>query len=478
MRSFLGREREIELFRGLRRKAVSSLVVVRGRRRIGKSTFVRHCAKDFDHFFAFEGLPPRPNQTAADQLSAFAERLSRDTSLPRLALESWPQAFQLLSSVLPSRGWTVLLLDELSWMGIGDPDFAGHIKAAWDNDWSRRDRLIVVLCGSVSTWIERNILNSTGFVGRVAHEFDLGPLPLSACNGFWRGRRVSAEEKLTMLAVTGGVPRYLEEIDPKRSAEENIKRMCFEPGALLLREFEEVFSDIFGRRTSTYRRVVKALVNGPCTVSEVSAALKQGRGGTLAAALGELTKAGFVSEDVGFDPATGGARRASRFRLSDNYLRFYLKYVAPKKRRVEQGLLRSVAVERLTGWNTVLGLQAENLVLSSLPDLWRASGLDDVAFEHVGPYNQRATKRRQGCQIDLLARRAGRVYVFEVKFRRKIPASTAAEVDEKVARLELPRSISVRTGLVYAGELPAALATDAFDYLVPMSALLTAARGV
>ncbi len=473
-RTFLGREREVETFARLRRKATSSLVVVRGRRRIGKSTFIRHCAQKLDDFLVFEGLPPRDGQTRADQLEAFAERLAETTSLPKVTLDSWPQAFKLLSSVLPTKGWTVLLLDELSWMGTGDADFAGHIKSAWDNQWSQRNRLIVVLCGSVSAWIERNILNSTGFVGRVTHEFLLAPLPLSVCDGFWTGRQVSTAEKLTVLSVTGGVPRYLEEIDPTRSAEQNIKHLCFERGALLFREFDEIFADIFGRRASTYQRIIKTLVGGARTVTEISEALKQERGGTLTEALGELTQAGFLTEDTGFDPGTGERRRWSYYRLSDNYLRFFLKYVVPKKSRIQRGLFESISVDQLSGWNTVVGLQVENLVLASLSDLWRATLLSDVDFDNVGPYFQRPTQRRQGCQIDLLAHKGDRVYVFEIKFRKKIAASVVTEVREKVARLKLPHSISVRTGLIYAGKLAPSVDSDAFDYLVPLDTLLQA----
>ena len=175
-----GREKEQEEFRQLLRKKSASLVVCEGRRRIGKSTFVRECAKDADHFLSFEGLPPRPNIGSREQLAAFAQRLAAQTKAPRVALESWPQALQLLAGFLPTTGRTVLLLDEISWMALGEPDFAGHLKVAWDNLFSRRERLVLVLCGSVTSWIQENILNQTGFVGRCSWQFRLPPLALPA----------------------------------------------------------------------------------------------------------------------------------------------------------------------------------------------------------------------------------------------------------------------------------------------------------
>ncbi len=94
---------------------------------------------------------------------------------------------------------------------------------------------------------------------------------------------------------------------------------------MLFREFDQIFHDIFTRRAPTYREIAQALVNGPRTVSQIGNALEQGRGGGLNDALHALTLAGFVRRDTSFDLDTGNARpRAIRYRLRDNYLRFYL----------------------------------------------------------------------------------------------------------------------------------------------------------
>ena len=196
MSLFVGRDREVSEFRALRRKQTASLVICQGRRRIGKTTFVQRCAKDFDHFLSFEGLAPRRGMTTRHQLDAFAGQLAAQSSLPKLRLDDWADALQLLATVLPSSGWTVVLLDEISWLASGVPDFAGQLKRAWDNWFSTHPRLILVLCGSVSSWIDENILNNTGFVGRCSWRFELAPLDLPSCNQFWRGKMVTTAEKL------------------------------------------------------------------------------------------------------------------------------------------------------------------------------------------------------------------------------------------------------------------------------------------
>lgn len=476
MDGYIGRAEEREEFRRLLQKKTASLATCQGRRRIGKSRFIHECAREADHFLHFMGLPPRKGLGREAQLDAFAGQLASQTKAPKLPVGDWPTAFQLLASQLPEKGTLVLLLDEISWMATGDADFAGHLKTAWDTHFSRRPRLVLVLCGSVSSWIEQNILNNTGFVGRCSWQFRLGPLPLPECARFWgrRGARISAAEKLRLLAVTGGVPRYLEEINPARTAEQNIADLCFNPAGMLFVEFDSIFHDIFTRRAETYREIARTLVTGARTVDQISMELGRARGGSLSAALIDLEQAGFITHDVPFDAETGRGRpRDARYRLSDNYLRFYLKYVEPVKARIAKGLLKKTALESLDAWETILGLQFENLVLANLERVLARIGLDRRLVLNAGPYVQKRTQRREGCQIDLLLRTKRSLYVFEVKMRRQIAAGVADEVREKVRRLKLPPGQSVRTGLIYCGELaPGLESPEEFDFLVPAEALL------
>lgn len=122
------------------------------------------------------------------------------------------------------------MFDEISWMGSEDPDFLGKIKNAWDQKFKKNPNLLFVLCGSASSWIEENILNSTGFLGRVSYTLTLGELPLKDCTHFWleASKNISAFEKFKILSVTGGIPRYLEEIDPTLSAEKTFEHFALE----------------------------------------------------------------------------------------------------------------------------------------------------------------------------------------------------------------------------------------------------------
>ena len=168
-------------------------------------------------------------------------------------------------------------------------------------------------------------------------------------------------------------------------------------------------------------------------------------------------------------------KRIAKYRLSDNYTRFYLRYVAPEKRRIAGGLYRQRALETLPQWDTIMGLQFENLVLTNRDPLLRHIGLANTPILNAGPFFQGKTLRTEGCQIDMLLRTKKSLYVVEIKLRDRILPTCMADVQEKIRRLKLPKGTPCRSVLVYHGELDASIPDeDYFDYLVPFERLFEA----
>jgi len=471
---FVGRTRELEQLGSLLKQRNSSLVVCRGRRRIGKSTLVEEFGKKAPHFHEFQGLPPRPGMTNTAQLDNFSAAMAAQFDLPRLKLESWTDAFALLANQTRT-GPTIILLDEISWMAGKDPDFAGQLKIAWDTKFKKNDRLVLVLCGSVSSWIDRNILRNAGFVGRVSLNIKLEELPIALCSAFWgkRADRVSPFDKFRLLSVTGGVPRYLEEIDPSDSAANNIRAMCFDPTGLLFGEFELIFEDTFSRRAAHYRRIVEALVAGPKPFLKICEALGVDPSGVTSEYLGDLELSGFIARDYVFSTNTGKKGRLSRYRLRDNYVRFYVKYVAPHVDAIEKGLFRFRDLESLPGFDVMMGLQLENLVLNNLPSVIEKLHIPGGSVLSAAPYFQNATRRQQACQVDLLIHTKSALFVCEVKVKKKIGVAVISEVTEKVRRLKVPRYLSVRPVLIHLGELSPQIEEECyFDRILSFDELL------
>lgn len=473
---FIGREKELSSLKELLDKPIASLVSCRGRRRIGKSTLFREFSKrNKTAFIVIEGLGPRKGQTNFDQLKNFGESLCAQTSGPRVIPESWNAAFRLLGERLDKTRKTVVLLDEISWMGSREPDFPGMLKNGWDDELKQHSNLILVVCGSVSAWIQKNLLESSTFGGRFSRSIILKELSPSECIQFWHGKekRLAPREIIDVLSVTGGVPRYLEEISPSLSADENIRRMCFREDGPLFKDFSSIFSDTFGSASTAKGEILRILSKSAMTCSEIAKQLGIERGGNITQNLKELGEAGFICEDAYINPATGRKARQNAYRICDNYTRFYLKYIEPHEANIRNGHFMFESLDSLPEWPVIMGLQFENLVINNLQSLLPFLNAAGRQIDSAAPYFQRATQSRPGMQIDLLIQAGRTAYIVEIKHRRNIGSELIAEIEDKVKNFPKRNGISVRTALVYEGELSqSVIRSGVFDYIVPFKNIL------
>ncbi len=473
---FIGRDRELEELESFWGRDHGVLITCRGRRRIGKSTLIDEFAsRTAKNYISVAGLAPRKGMSDAKQRAHFCETLAEHAERPVDYAQTWSRAFQQLDALLVNPGRTVVLIDEISWLGGYDPDFAGYLKTAWDKYLHKHAELILVLCGSVSTWIADNILNSTGFVGRDSYDLELKELSLKDSVKLFGpvGERMSTTEKLDLLSLTGGVPKYLEEVRPELSVDENFRRLCFQPRSLLFREFNETFSEVFGAKVATRGRILRLLAARSLTTSELAEQEAKTPNGGYAQILRDLQYAGFVAEESGLSPITGKSLKETRYRVKDNYTRFYLKTIEPRASAIKNGLFEFASLEQLDGWDAILGLQFQNLILNRVNDLFPLLGLEHSLVLSAAPYVQNATNRNKGCQIDLLIRTARTLFVVEIKRKKHVRHDVIEEVAEKVRRLRHDKSMSIRTALVYDGELALSVPADRyFDFIVPAGKLI------
>jgi AAA+ ATPase superfamily predicted ATPase len=448
---FVGREEELKELKLLLNKKSSSLVVINGRRRIGKSRLVREFAKK-QNLYILSGIPPTEKTTAQSQREEFARQLNEHFSLPGLKATDWGDLFTLFAKQV-SRGKVVLLLDEITWMGFLDPDFLGKLKTAWDLYFSQNSNLILILCGSVSSWIEKNILNSKGFMGRVSLTLHVKELTISECNKFLNllGFRSGPYECFKMLSVTGGIPRYIEEMQPILGAEENVKRLCFKKSGILFNEFNEIFHDLFSKRSVLYQKIVELLVNGNLEFNEICEKLKVEKSGVMSEYLVELIKAGFIRRDFTWNIKDNQVSNLSYYRLSDNYVRFYLKYIEKNRERIESGHFANRSLSSLPGWTSIIGLQFENLVLNNREFIWKKLNINPEDIVSDNPFFQRKTAKVAGCQVDyLIQTRLNTLYACEIKFsKQEIKYDIISEVQEKLKKLSLPRGFSYFPVLIH-----------------------------
>ena len=369
----------------------------------------------------------------------------------------------------------MVVLDEISWMGNKDPDFLGKLKNSWDMYFSKNSQLLLILCGSISSWIEENILNSTGFVGRISMDLVLEELPIHACNAFWQGRNISSYEKFKILSITGGVPFYLEEMRMDLPAEQNIMKLCFTKRGLLVREFDEIFSDIFFRKMTTHKEIISCLADGPKDLTAIYREKGKHLGGGYSKNLDDLVKAGFVQRDFSWNLKDAKTGKLSRYRLSDNYIRFYLKYIAPNQEKIEKGMFSHATFLSLPGFDSVMGLQFENLVVNNRRSIWKMIEISAEEIVMEGPFFQNQTTRQAGCQVDYMVQtRFNTLYICEVKFsKHPITPQVIVEMEDKIKRMNVPKRFSIRPILIHVnGVEDRVMESEYFDKIIDFSRLL------
>ena len=466
MAQFIGRKDELNTLQELTTLRKSSFVVMKGRRRIGKSRLIKEFGKTFDAFYPFSGLVPDAQTTSKDQLDEFSRQMAQLFEAPQAKYDDWSDAFWALAERV-KKGKVLLVFDEISWMGSKDPAFLAKIKNLWDLHLSDNPKLMFVICGSASAWIDKNILSSTGFVGRISYTLTLTELSLSECSQFWPNN-IDTYEKLKMLSVTGGVPKYLEEINPKVSAEENIKRLCFTRGGFLVDEFGKIFADIFMRNSDFYKKIVTVLAGG----SKDLKTIQQDLGDTYGRAaeyLTELELAGFLARDYTWNLKTGMDSKLTHYRLKDNYLRFYLKYIEHNITKIDRNMYAFRSLTGLPEWYSMMGLQFENLVLHNKRQLHKQLGIhaEDVICEN--PFFQRKSSTAPGCQIDyMIQTKFNCLYVCEIKFSKDmVDTSIIPEMQKKIDALKRPKGFSIRPVLIHVnGVSDSVLEQDYFAHVV------------
>ena len=476
MNQFVGRKKELKDLHSLSAFKRACLVTVQGRRRIGKSRLIQEFAKD-KCFLSFTGEAPTKAATAQEQRDLFSKQLAQQINAQKKTYSDWLDAFYDLSSHITDKP-TIILFDEISWMATEDPHLISHLKIWWDQILQRWPQLILILCGSVSTWIEKNIIRNTALFGRITLNLELKPLSLAECTEFLRlrGLKGSTYDIFKILAVTGGIPWYLEQISPLEMADENIKRLCFRSKGILVTDFDFIFHDLFNGHSSIYKKIIHILATGMKNLNEIKKALDSARDTLLDSSLGDsleeiienLVTAGFVTPHFPWSIKTEKITNHYLYRLSDNYIRFYVKYIEPNQPEIHTDRYEIPSLTNLPGWDSTMGFQVENLLLNNRDTLLKSLNIERADIVADNPYIQRTSSGERGCQIDyLIQTHTKNLFICEFKFnKRLLGLEVITSVKEKIERFVVPPEFGIVPVLFHMGEVSEAVHAQQYFYRI------------
>jgi len=451
---FVGREQELALLREPNWRDQAQLIVVYGRRRVGKTALVEEAYQD-STLWKFDGLE---GVGGHGQLGHFADQLGeyepsiRSGAGPKL--QSWAEALDLLVKIIRGRKdqQIVLFFDEFQWMAAMRAPLVALFKSYWDNHFSKNPGLRVVLCGSVSSFMVKKVIRSKALYGRVSTEINLLPLSLKDTRLFF-GERRTDQEILEIAICLGTIPQYLKELNPRLSLVQNLNEYAFRPNGFFFGEFQRLFISHFGRNR-TYERILGLLSTGPRSAQDLAKACRTSTGGTFTNQLSDLALAGFIEKFVPLDK--GPRSRHVRYRILDDYLHFYFRFIRDRRQEVYTGRLdpaRFFPSPRYGQWR---GHAFERLCRRhshGIADALRFSGIEYRAGSLFEP----GRRGHGGYQIDLLFKRADRVLtICELKYVDRLEAGPLIDRFERMcsyAGRRFPRH-GIQRVLISGKEIP------------------------
>lgn len=401
-----GRTEEKRILDTLRSSREAEFLAIYGRRRVGKTFLIHETFKGEDVYFQLTGVRGAPMH---EQLENFAREFDRCFSpgYPSTPPASWYNAFEQLRAVIETRrspGKVVIFLDELPWLASRRSRFLPALEHFW-NTWASHHRsILLIVCGSAASWMLDKVLHDRGGLhNRITRRMRLLPFTLAEAEDYLRSRRVRLDRKqvLELYMAMGGVPHYLRQVEPGRSAAQSIDRVCFSKDGLLTDEFDELYASLFDR-PDPYVDIVRVLARqrSGWTRTELLRHAKLRSGGGATKILETLEQAGFVASYVPF----GKQAKDAVYRLVDEYSLFYLTWIAQAPRSVLSSVSTDhwLRLRQQRSWHAWSGYSFESICLKHIHQLKDGLGIRAVGTTESSWRFKPAERSDTGAEIDLV----------------------------------------------------------------------------
>ena len=335
MKRFVDREQELETLQSEYNRDGSALVVLYGRRRVGKTTLISEFIKDKNALFFLAS-----EESEAQNRRAFKEKAAEfiDSDLLRSAdIKSWDVLFKSIMDT-PFERKPVIVLDEFQYLGKANPAFPSIFQRIWEEILKDKS-VMVILCGSLISMMESQTLAyGSPLYGRRTAQIRLKQIPFGYYHEFFPGK--SRRELIETYAVTGGIPKYIELFSESGDIYSAIQKCVLnrsgylydEPHFLLQQEVKDVGS---------YFSIIKTIAAGNSKLSAISAVLEI-KATSLTKYLKTLMDLDILEREVPITEDNPAKSKKGLYKIKDNYLRFWFAFVYPNMSFIESGHSRIV----------------------------------------------------------------------------------------------------------------------------------------
>ena len=409
--SIVGRKKEIQKLDLIVKSKKSEFLTVYGRRRVGKTFLIREYF-NYTFDFTISGLA---KAETSQQLYNFDTAIGKQSNLIYATpSDNWLMAFQMLIDLLENikhKERKVIFFDELSWFDTKASDFMMGLEHFWNSWASNRKDILLIVCGSAASWMINVLINNSGGLhNRITQKMKIEPFNLQETEEMLIAKNCVLDryQIVQLYMVLGGIPYYLDAIQPHLSTPQNIQELLFDKSGLLKNEFFNLYRSIF-RKYEIYEKIVEVLStkNEGLQRSDIVKLSGIGSGGTLTKVLADLEESGFITSYISLD----NKQKNIIYRLSDYYTAFYFKFVKNGQYQAEHSWINMIDNPTQRAWQ---GYAFEQICMDHIGQIKKTLGISGVQSINA---SWRGGTTEKSAQVDLLIDRRDQVInLCECKF--------------------------------------------------------------
>lgn len=323
---FIGRQSELNVLETEFARD-GGFVVIYGRRRVGKTTLIKEFIKKKTAFYFL--ATEEVESQAIKRFSGVIARTTDNSILKSVSFSDWMDLFRAIVDYKPSEK-KVAVIDEFPYLVKTNPAFPSILQSAWD-EILKDSNVMLILCGSLIGMMQKHALAyDSPLYGRRTAQMRLMPLTFS---DVYAARRMPFEKAVEQYSVTGGVPKYLEFFQNDDSLLKQIESVVLSKNGFLYEEpnfllKNEVHSAI------NYFSIIKAIADGNHRLGKIAGVLEL-ETSSLTPYLSTLSELGFIVKDTPITEKNPERSRKGLYFISDNFVRFWFRYVYPYKGELE-----------------------------------------------------------------------------------------------------------------------------------------------
>lgn len=418
MRTLIGRKKEQQELNRLKESNESELVVVYGRRRVGKTYLVNQTFGQDGFSFKVTGLYKKRMNAQLQNFTMAMQEYFNDSTI--IQAKTWMEAFSTLKHRLKSTNTgtrRILFFDEMPWMDTAGSDFLSAFEWFWNGWGSAQPDIMLIICGSATNWIINKLFkNKGGLYNRASSRIWLQPFTLAETEEYLtsQGFNLVHYDIAQIYMIMGGIPFYLKQLDPSKPLNGNIDSCFFQTEGKLWNEFENLYDTLFAH-SENYLKIVEALSKkrSGMTRNELILATGLPNNGSTTRIIRELLSCGFIRSYKYY----GRKSKEKTFQLADYFTMFYYHFVKDNYGQDIHFWSHLLDNPKKQAW---LGLTFEQLCKDHIEQIKSALGISGVLTEQSEWHTLKANTDDTyvpGAQIDLLIdRRDNAINLCEIKF--------------------------------------------------------------